>query len=46
MGEDASLENSVKLREWVGVEDEVEAAALDNRNFIRVMVATSPILHC
>ena len=30
---DISLKNSVKLREWVGVEDEVEAAALD---FIRV----------
>ena len=44
VGEDASIKNSVKLREWVGVEDEVEAAALDNRNFIRVMVGNESYL--
>ena len=42
--EDASLKNSVKLREWVGVGDEVEAAVLDNRNFIRVMVGNESYL--
>ena len=44
VGEDASLKNNVKLREWVGVEDEVGAAALDNRNFIRIMVANESYL--
>ena len=44
VGEDASLKNTVKLREWVGVEDVVEAAALDNRNFIRVMVGNESYL--
>ena len=44
MGENTSQETSVKLREWVGVEDEVEAAALDNRNFIRVMVGNESYL--
>ena len=44
VGENASQENSVKLREWVGVEDVVEAAALDNRNFIRVTIGNESYL--
>ena len=36
--------NSVRLKELVGVEDIAEAAALDNRNFIRVMIGNEPYL--
>ena len=44
VGENASQEIGVKLRGWVVVEDDVEAAALDNRNFIRVMVGDESYL--
>ena len=40
----SQIENSVKQREWVVVEVVVEAAALDNRNFIRVMVGNESYL--
>ena len=43
-GKHAIVENSVRLKEFVETEDVVEAAALDNRNFIRVMVGNEPYL--
>ena len=44
VGEDTILESSVRLKEFVWAEVVEEAAALDNRNFIRVMVANEPYL--
>ena len=44
MGEDAIVENSVRLNELVGVEDTAEAAALNNTNFIRVMIGNESCL--
>ena len=41
---EAIQENSLRLREMVGMDDVIEAAALDNRNFIRVMVGDEPYL--
>ena len=38
------LDNSIRLKELVMVEDVVNSAALDNRNFIRVMIGDEPYL--
>ena len=46
VGENASQETSVRLKEWVGVEDEVEAAALDNRILFVSWSATSRTWCC
>ena len=44
MGEDAIPKISVEPKALVGLDETVEAAALDNRNFIRVIVGGEPYL--
>ena len=44
MGEDAIEKNSEKPKALVGIDETVEAAALDNRNFIRIIVGGEPYL--
>ena len=44
VGEDAIGKNSVEPKALVGIDEAVEAAAQDNRNFIRVIVGGEPYL--
>ena len=44
MGENAIPKNSVESKALVGIDETVEAAALDNRIFIRVIVGGEPYL--
>ena len=43
-GEDAISKNSVEHKRMIGMYETVEAAALENRNFIQVIVGGEPYL--